>query len=489
MANFFKAQTKKQTVSATVIATIKRIDLNGNGVAQWKNKPLFVAGALLEEEVEIKIVEQKSKYARGHLLNVIKPSVQRIQPLCAHYKSCGGCDLQHLQFDQHIAFKENKVSQLLQRSDLVPPFPWQSPILSEPWHYRRKARIGVQYNKKGQVTLGFRQKSTNDLVSVKECPVLLKPINILFKPLKQVLNGLSLSQSIGHVEVICSESSNDKRVTLVTLLIRQLKAINKKDKLLWQQAASDNGWQIYLDQGDDNLVAITEVQPLTFTLGSDIVGVDNLGDRLANEELTLNKSTTSMALSPVEITFTAKDFIQVNPAVNRKMVAQAISWLALKSTDNVLDLFCGLGNFTLPIAQHVQHVIGVEGIQKMVDNATENAVNNKIDNVDFYQADLNSPWKTQPWAASFFHDIEQGNKTSINKLILDPARAGAYQAIEQLLPLKIQQILYISCDPTSLAKDITLLNSAGYTLDKIGLMDLFAQTKHVETMALFTLTS
>lgn len=330
---------------------------------------------------------------------------------------------------------------MFERNNIEGALPWEEAIVSAPRNYRRKARIGVQYDKKGQVILGFRQKSTNQLTSIKKCEVLVESLSSVFIPLKKVLNQLSLSQSVGHVEVVATDS--------VSLIVRQLKPINSVDSDLWHQAAAKNNWQIFMDDGE-NITSLTPVQNLSYQLPNNI-----------------------------ELTFDVKDFIQVNHQVNTQMVIKAIDWLSLSPTDVVLDLFCGLGNFSLSIAKQVKSVIGVEGVQTMVNRATINAQNNHLDNCEFFQANLNSNWLEELWTKSLF------DKT-INKVILDPARAGALEAIEQLIKFSVNDILYVSCDPATLARDAQQLIAHGYKIKKIALMDMFAQTKHVETMVLFS---
>ena len=189
-----------------------------------------------------------------------------------------------------------------------------------------------------------------------------------------------------------------------------------------------------------------------------------------------NKALNYALTDTIDIGFTVHDFIQVNHLVNQQMVEQAQAWLALDESDVVLDLFCGLGNFSLPIAQQVNSVVGIEGVESMVEKAQENALKNNLSNCHFYQADLNSDWQNQSWV-----------KQKYTKVLLDPARAGAYQALVQLLTFKVDKILYVSCDPASLARDAKLLIEHGYKIEKIALMDMFSQTKHVETMVMFSL--
>ncbi|MCJ8320315.1 MAG: 23S rRNA (uracil(1939)-C(5))-methyltransferase RlmD [Colwellia sp.] len=437
MANFYQANKKKQIVGQIVDLKIERLDLNGCGVARLNDKPVFIDQALPKETVKVKIIEQKSKYLRGKIIEIATASKDRVSPLCKHYRLCGGCDLQHLVFSEHLAFKQKKVADLFQRNQINQSLPWQNPIASTPWHYRRKARLGVQYDKQGHVTLGFRQKGTNQLTAIKQCHVLVENISSIFIALKKVLDQLVTSRSVGHIEVIDTGK--------ITLVIRQMKKLNDTDKALWQLAEKTHQWQVLIDEGEQ-VTALTEKQPLKYKL-----------------------------LNELELTFNSQDFIQINHQVNQQMVQQAMDWLSLTATDVVLDLFCGLGNFSISFAQKVKQVIGIEGIQSMVDRAATNAINNKLDNCQFYQADLNADWLSQAWANIQF-----------DKVLLDPARAGAFEALEQLVKFKVPCLLYVSCEPTTLARDAKYLISQGYKIEKIALIEMFSQTKHVETMVLFS---
>jgi 23S rRNA (uracil1939-C5)-methyltransferase len=450
VAKIFKAAPKSSNVGQNSTVTISRLDFNGCGVASYKNKSIFIDGTLPNETVIAKIFEQKSKYFRGKLLEVVTPSEKRVDAECQHFLKCGGCDLQHLVIDEQLSFKQQKVIELFARNNIVlkaenddqkQALLWQETLSGESWHYRRKARIGVQYNKAGQVTVGFRQRGSNQLVSIKKCMVLNEHLSEIFNPLRKLLDKLSGHNSVGHVEVIFTD--------VVTVIVRQLVTLSEQDKVYWMAFSESHHCQIMFDYGD-KITPITRYEPLTYSLN-------------CQDEKTTN------------IHFSADDFIQVNHDVNTQMVNQAIDWLALDEKDKVLDLFCGLGNFSLPIAQLVESVTGIEGVDKMVEQAKSNAIENSIQNTQFYQADLNSDWSSHLWATEHY-----------DKALLDPARAGAYQAIEQLVKFNIQTLLYVSCDPTSLAKDSALLLSHGYKIDKISLIDMFSQTKHIETMVLFT---
>lgn len=438
MANFFKATAKKPQLGQKVKIKIIRLDFNGCGVGQYNKKPIFIDGALPEEVVEVKVIEQKNKYSRGQLTEVLIPSKQRVAAKCQHFLACGGCDLQHLAFEAQLDFKQRKISELFARNNCSAELPWQDPIISQPWHYRRKARIGVQYNKVGQATIGFRQRGSNQLISIKNCPVLVEPLDKIFLPLRKLLAKLSGKNAIGHIEVIATDK--------LTVVARQLEKLTEQDKLHWQTFSDNFSCEILFDTGN-------ELIPL------------------------LDKSLESLQYAlddTINITFNSDNFIQVNHVVNKEMISQALQWLNLTDQDIVLDLFCGLGNFSLPIAKKVNQVVGIEGVDSMVKKAHENAVSNGLSNCEFYQADLNSDWQSTTWS-----------KQKYTKLLLDPARAGAYQALKQLVHLNIKTVLYVSCDPVTLAIDSELLLAQGYHIEKISLMDMFSQTKHIETMVLF----
>jgi len=456
MANFFKENTKKKVnkqsnnIKQSDRVIIDKLDLNGCGVGRYQNKPIFVAGSLPSEVVEVRITAQKNKYTLAKLLNIKKTSDHRVVAQCQHFSVCGGCDLQHLDYEEQLLFKQKKVIELLSRSGISSEqLPWQAPIQSDQWHYRRKARIGVQFDKNTQAIIGFRQKATNQLIAIKSCPVLKKPADDIFPILKALLAKLTVKKAIGHIEVIVADSNNDS-VSSLTLVVRQIRPTNTHDRKLWQAYAEKHAWSV------------------RFIENKQAHDIDNEQvDTLANE--------LSYSLQDdIKIYFSNTDFIQINQQANLAMIEQAMAWLSPEPADQVLDLFCGLGNFSLPLAKKVTKVVGVEGIQTMVNKASANAEKNKIDNCQFYQADLNSHWLSDDWA-----------KSNFTKVLLDPARAGAELAVEQLIQLNIASILYVSCEPTTLARDTKLLLDKGYKIIKIGLIDMFSQTKHVETMVLF----
>jgi len=465
MANYFKAAVKPKKLHQLLTVTVDKLDMNGVGVARWQSKPIFIAGALPSEVVEVKVIEQKSKYSRAKLISISKKSESRAIPKCQHFGVCGGCDLQMLDLEEQLLFKQQKITDLFSRSfstqsltDKIntSALPWQVAIKSSPWHYRRKARIGVQFDKKSQATIGFRQKSTNQLAAIKSCPVLVEPLNVIFPLLKKLLAQLTVKSAIGHIEVIQADivdiKSQNEIDDKIVLIVRQLRAMSEADVRLWQLSAQKNNWHVIIDDGDKQLPLISLK--------------DNIPTVLSYE---LGDSS--------KIYFSSSDFIQINHQVNNAMINQALAWLNILPSDNVLDLFCGLGNFSLALAKYAKCVVGVEGVQGMVDKAIRNGQINDFDNCKFYQADLNSDWLRESWAKG----------DAFDKVLLDPARAGAEEAVRQIAELKIPNVLYVSCDPATLARDSAVLVSQGYKLEKISLMDMFSQTKHVETMVLFTL--
>ena len=438
MVTFYTPPKKQNLLNKTLDLTITRLDQNGCGVAEYKKRSVFIENTLPCEKVQVKVIEQSSKYIKAKLIKLNSISDHRVKPLCRHFQQCGGCNFQHLSHSAQIEFKKNKVEQLFSREGLQISLPWQQPIIEDPYHYRRKARIGVQYNKNGKAIVGFRLSQSNHLIDVQECKVLSPEISDVFVEIKSLLDQLSAHKSVGHVEVISANK--------ICIVIRQLVSMPESDKVIWSDAEKHSDWEVFIDNGQ----SITSLNELK---GNDLFYLLNDG---------------------TQINFSTNDFIQVNNKVNQLMVEQAIEWLALKTEDNVLDLFCGLGNFSLPIAKKVSSVVGVEGVQSMVDKAQANAQFNHISNCQFYQTDLNSKWQDNLW-----------KDKSFNKIILDPARAGAEQTIEQIQHYDAEKIVYVSCEPMTLARDTALLIKQGYKVEKIALMDMFSQTKHIETMVLF----
>lgn len=447
MVKIFKPKAVQGLKGKSLNLTIEKLDFSGRGVARYQRKPIFIEQTLPGEKVVATIVEQASKYAVAKLKQVTHASDWRVTPQCPHYKQCGGCDFQHIDESQHLSIKQQKLNELFARAG-VNDLPWQDSIVDTLWHYRRKARIGVQYHRDGKAVLGFRSKNSNTVSPIAQCDVLLPELSVLLPSLTHTVNELPF-EAIGHIELIVTQFD---QAPLITMVIRQLKKVSEQTREIWQSfiATINTRVQIFFDMGKDQaLVPLNDNEQLNYRIDDDI-----------------------------DLAFEANNFIQVNETINQKMISQALQWLDLKNTDRVLDLYCGLGNFSLPIAKRAGEVIGIEGVEEMVDKARVNASYNGLTNTSFYAANLNTNWQTaqnQTWLSQSF-----------DKVLLDPARAGAYEACQQLQVLGAQKVVYVSCEPSSLAKDTKVLQDSGYRLEKIAIMEMFGQTKHVETMVLFT---
>jgi len=443
MAQFFKA-SPTNSIKNHILKNIKveKLDHRGRGLTHFQDKPLFIDGALAGELLEVQIVESKKRYSKGKIKKIIKASELRITAACPHYQECGGCHLQHLNQAAQIEIKSDGLLSLFKRFAKQVPQQLENPITGNAWAYRRTARFGLQFDKKNkQVQMGFRRAQSNDLIDQKVCPVLLPALERLIVPLKNLLNSLECKRDLGHVELLHADQG-------AVVLLRHMKTLTGPDLKLITSFSEQQNVNFFAQAASNQSVCLA--------------GEAQLSYRLPEWDCSLS--------------FTPTDFLQVNSHVNEKMVSQALQWLALEKTDSVLDLFCGLGNFTLPIARQVESVVGIEGVQKMVDRALVNAQLNNLHNASFYQADLSGEnLIREEWA-----------KQSFNKVLLDPARAGALDCLAFIAQKKPSHILYVSCDPLTLARDSQVLLDKGYKLDKLGLLDMFPQTAHMESMALFT---
>lgn len=405
-------------------------------MAYQNKKPIFIEGTLPGEQVLAQLTESKSKFARAKLIKIQKASEQRIAPFCQHYAECGGCNMQHLSVEAQQEYKQQTLSQLMSK------FAGQSvalsaPVVGDERGYRRRARVSIKLNKKTrQLEFGFRKKQSKDIVTVTHCPVLDNDLDNLLAPLYDLLSGFSNQENIGHVELVKGDNTK-------VIVLRHLKALKESEQKLLEQFAVENQASLYLMPESDQL------------------------NRVVGE-------SAHYLEAGVTIPFEPNNFIQVNQNVNQAMVEQALSWLELSEQDRVLDLFCGLGNFSLPMAKQVASVVGVEGVDVMVEKATNNAQVNGINNTAFYQANLEQDVSGQPWAAENF-----------DKILLDPARAGASGIIEQISVLGASRVVYVSCNPATLARDSQSLLNQGYKLQKLGMLDMFPHTSHLESMALF----
>ncbi len=441
---------RKRLPEAPVTTHVEKFSHDGRGIARIDGKTTFIQGALPDETVSFQYTVQKKDFDEGRVLSVLQPSPHRVSPRCPHYELCGGCSLQHLDAASQIHEKEALLLDLIRRVGRTEPEQVIPPLESEVWHYRNKARLSVRYVEKKQATfVGFREKSNPRYITdITQCPVLNARVDAEIVALRQLIDSLDDPRTIAQVEVAAGDES-------VALIFRNLSDLSEMDKEKLSDFGQKADFRIFLQPGGMDSVYLLYPPK----------GDDFLTYSLPSEEITFR--------------FHPTDFTQVNGRLNRLMVQKALQLLSLEPNDIVLDLFCGLGNFSLPLAKHCAKVIGVEGSDAMVLRAKMNALANGLTNTDFFCANLDSES-----ALSGFKN------EGITKLLIDPPRLGALEIVKHIHEIAPQKIVYVSCNPATLARDADILvNHQGYKMLSAGVMDMFPHTAHVESIAVFELTS
>ncbi|PID45348.1 MAG: 23S rRNA (uracil(1939)-C(5))-methyltransferase RlmD [Proteobacteria bacterium] len=426
-----------------VEAVITSLSLEGKGIAHIEGKTVFVDGALPGERVLFKYTAINRKYDEGCVSELLETSAERVEPVCPHFQRCGGCSIQHLAVDAQIHYKQQAMLDALTRVGKTQPDKVFEPITGEQWGYRRKARLGVRYvPKTNQVIIGFRERAGRALADIDSCQVLHPAIGGVLRELRELIAQMEVKAFISQVETAVGDEA-------AGLVFRHLKPLSDSDQARLCEFGKSHHLQIYLQpNGPDTTHCLWPEKAELFY-----------------EHPAFN---TRVAFGP-------QDFFQVNSSINRKMVPWAVELLALDGRQKVLDLFCGLGNFTLPIARNAAEVVGVEGDWGMVQRAKQTAVDNGIHNTRYFSFDLMSDTKREPWM-----------KQKYDRILLDPPRAGAKDVIEHFGKLGASKIVYISCHPGTLARDADqLVNKQGYRLEGAGVMDMFPHTAHVESIAVF----
>jgi 23S rRNA (uracil1939-C5)-methyltransferase len=439
---------RKPLPSAPVRATIEALSHDGRGICHIDGKVTFVSRALPGEKVLFVYKSRRGKFDEGDVVEVLQASPQRIEPRCPHFGVCGGCSLQHLSPEDQIAAKQARLLENLAHLGKVSPEQVLPPLTAQPWGYRRKARLGVKFMRREEVVrVGFREKHSAFLTDAKQCDVLHPAIGQRLAELGELVNTLSVRDKVPQIEIAVGDDNT-------ALVFRHLVPLTAEDEQRLTAYGQANGLGIFVQpKGPDTIRRLWPEPSAT----DDFV----LSYRLPNYD--------------VELRFRPTDFTQVNAELNRQMIDRALGMLALQPDDRVLDLFCGLGNFSLPRARQAGSVVGVEGEGSLVERARDNAARNGIDNIEFHAADLNGDLEAEPWYGRGF-----------NKLLLDPPRSGAPVVVEKLAKPYPQRIVYVSCDPATLARDAgTLVHQHGYRLVSAGVMDMFPHTAHVESIALF----
>ena len=418
--------------------TIERLANDGRGIAFIEGRTWFVAGSLAGEEVEARVLNAHGKVVEARTERVFQPSPLRRPAPCVHFGRCGGCSVQHLPHSEQLALKQRMLAEQLTRVAGVEPEELAAPLTGPEFAYRRRARIAVRWDAKAKrLDVGFRAAASQDIVAIEECPVLVQALQPIMTELPAMLRRFSKPQVVGHVELFSGSST--------AVLLRHTAPLAEADLATLIAFCQTHDAQLWL-HGEG------EPQPVDPS--------QQLGYRLEPWNL--------------QLAYRPGDFIQVNAAVNAAMVAQALEWLAPTADERVLDLFCGLGNFALPLAQQAREVVAVEGVATMVERATGNAMSNELHNVQFIQADLMQPLAHASWAENGFSAV-----------LLDPPRDGAFEVVRKLSTLGAKRLLYVSCNPATLARDTVELIKQGYRLKRAGILDMFPQTAHVEAMALF----
>ena len=454
-----KSVTRVQTVKPVnepVTLHIQNLSHESRGVAlyderhdvQKQGKKVFVRYALPDEVVVAQVTQVHKRFEEADMLHVVDhPSPYRVEPVCPYFGRCGGCAMQHIQTQQQIVLKQQVLASHLQHFAGLEPEDWLPPIYSTQTDYRRRARLGVRFRaKQQQWVVGFREAKSNYLVDLETCSILDERVSSQLSVLKQCLAQLQHAQAITHIEFALGDDE-------IALLIRHVAALPKQDIEKLLDFVKNRQWQLYLQADGAETLKRIDVENATMRLHY----------RLAAFDLNL-------AFSPL-------DFTQVNAGVNQQMVQLACQLLDLQQGDQVLDLFCGLGNFSLPLAKCVGatgQVIAVEAVEEMVRRGEENARRNHLHNIQFYRQDLMQDFSNQPWAVQGF-----------DALLIDPPRAGAEQVMHYVANFAAKRIVYVSCNPATLARDAGILVQQGYRLVKVGVMDMFTHTEHVESIALF----
>ena len=424
---------------------IESLSHDVRGVTHIDGKAVFIDDTLPDEEVEFIYTRRKRSYDEGKLHKIITPSPDRIEPHCQHFGVCGGCSLQHLDSEKQIHLKQTILLDNLNHLGHVKPETVLPPVTGPAWGYRRKARLGVKYVfKKEKLMVGFREKRNSYIADIQSCPVLHPSVGTKLTLLADLLGQFKIRDKIPQIEVAVSDTQS-------ALVVRHLEDMNDENKEMLKAFAKEQEFLIFLQPGGLNTVAL-----------------------LDNTQEMINLHYTIPEFD-IEMTFQPTQFTQVNSEINKKMIKLAYEFLAPDKNDHILDLFCGMGNFTLPIARSGATVTGLEGNKELIQLATNNAKNNKLDNVEFKTVDLFDETKNAQWM-----------EITCNKILLDPPRSGALNVVENINKKKIEKIVYISCNPSTLARDADILvNKKGFKLTHAGVMDMFPHTSHVEAIAVF----
>lgn len=429
--------------------TIESIAHDGRGVGRGEDgKVVFVDYALPGEKVKFVPVENRKSFLFGSTIEVLEPSEHRVEPKCAVFGECGGCVLQHLDATMQIEYKQQQLLENFKKIGGVEPESWLPPMIGDNWGYRRRARLGAKYvPKKGGMIVGFRERNSSFIQPTSSCDVLYSEVSAILPSLRETLEQISCHDRIPQVEISVADNA-------VVMIVRHLETLLQNDLDLLAAFAKKHKVQLFLQPG--NLKSVHPLYP--------------------------KKPNALLYEVPdfdIKVEFLPTDFIQVNGGINQQLISQAVKLLDIQSTDSVLDLFCGVGNFTLPLARKAGNVVGVEGDKALVERAKQNKKLNGLGNVDFHFGDLFNQEMTSEshgaWLSSTF-----------DKILLDPPRSGAAEIIKRVPEFAANKVVYVSCGPATLARDAgVMVKEHGYRLTQAGVIDMFPHTAHVESIAVF----
>lgn len=427
---------------AEVEADIVGLTHDGHGIAALDGERVFVPGALPGERALLTIERRRRRRRRVSLIDVLAPAADRVEPPCEYFGRCGGCAVQHLSYEAQVRFKESVVRDAFERISGLGTPEWLAPLTGEQWHYRRRARLGVRYVEgKGRVLVGFKERATRYVTDMMSCRVLVKPMDRLPGELSRTVAKTSLTRQLPQAEVAVGDNAR-------AVVLRVLAEPTSDDLEHFSALGRDLGVDMYLQTGGPGTV-----RPL--------------------EPETAGTLSYTLEDFDVELEFAPTDFVQVNGPINAAMVRQVVDRLEVTASDRVLDLYCGLGNISLPLARHAGEVVGVEGEAGLVARAAHNARHNEISNAQFVTADLHQadwPFLRERW----------------DLVVLDPPRSGAQAAVKRMREMRPRRIVYVSCHPATLARDaLELTANQGYRLVMAGIADMFPHTHHVEALAVF----
>ncbi|MDX9707305.1 MAG: 23S rRNA (uracil(1939)-C(5))-methyltransferase RlmD [Azospira sp.] len=428
------------------VGIIESLDHEARGITRLEGKTIFVEGALPLEKVEYASYRKKPSYELAQVTRLIRSSGDRVTPACPHFGVCGGCSMQHADHPAQIAAKQRVLEGSLWHIGRVRPERFYSPIQGPQWGYRHRARVSVRLvPKKGGMLVGFHEKRSSYIADMRECRNLPRHVSDLLMPLRELTGALSIRDRMPQIEVAVGD-----RCTV--LIFRILEPLSTGDETLLRDFGDRHGVQIWLQsKGPETVVRFhpaENAEPLSYRL-------PEFG---------------------LELFFSPTEFTQVNPAINQVLVRRAMALLDPQAGERIADMFCGLGNFTLPIARSGARVVGIEGSAALVRRAADNAAANGLSaNTEFGVANL---FEATPESLAALGPFD--------RMLIDPPREGAIELVKALAARPPRRIVYVSCNPATLARDAAVLvQQSGYRMRGAGIVNMFPNTSHVESIALF----